>query len=54
MFFSSPLLSKVVIPEFILDFLLQKPLYATLISIFYLAIFILSIRLLFVLPLMLF
>lgn len=53
-FFSSPLLSKVVIPEFILDFLLQKPLYATLISIFYLAIFILSIRLLFVLPLMLF
>ncbi len=53
-FFSSPLLSKVVIPEFILDFLLQKPLYATLIGIFYLAIFILSIRLLFVLPLMLF
>lgn len=53
-FFNSPLLSKIVIPEFILDFLLQKPLYATLIGIFYLAIFILSIRLLFVLPLMLF
>lgn len=53
-FFSSPLLSKIVIPEFILDFLLQKPLYATLIGIFYLVIFILSIRLLFVLPLMLF
>lgn len=53
-FFNSPLLSKIVIPEFILDFLLQKPLYATLLGIFYLAIFILSIRLLFVLPLMLF
>lgn len=53
-FFNSPLLSKIVIPEFILDFLLQKPLYATLIGILYLAIFILSIRLLFVLPLMLF
>lgn len=53
-FFNSPLLSKIVIPEFILDFLLQKPLYATLIGIFYLTIFILSIRLLFVLPLMLF
>lgn len=53
-FFNSPLLSKIVIPEFILDFLLQKPLYATLLGIFYLTIFILSIRLLFVLPLMLF
>lgn len=53
-FFNSPLLSKIVIPEFILEFLLQKPLYATLLGIFYLAIFILSIRLLFVLPLMLF
>lgn len=53
-FFKTPLLSKVVIPEFIIEFLLQKPLYAIAILSFYLVIFVLSIRLLFLLPLMLF
>ncbi|WP_056957340.1 glycerophosphoryl diester phosphodiesterase membrane domain-containing protein [Ligilactobacillus apodemi] len=53
-FFKSPLLSKVVIPKFILEFLLQKPLYLSLIATFYLLVFILSIRMLFVLPLMFF
>lgn len=53
-FFKSPLLSKVVIPKFILEFLLQQPLYLFLVSTFYLLVFILSIRMIFVLPLMFF
>lgn len=52
-FLKSPLLSKVVVPEFILEFLLKKPLYASLIALFYLSVFIISIHLLYVLPLLL-
>lgn len=52
-FLKSPLLSKVVVPEFILEFLFKKPLYACLITLFYLIVFIISIRLLYVLPVLL-
>lgn len=52
-FLKSPLLSKVVVPEFILEFLFKKPLYASLITLFYLIVFIISIRLLYVLPVLL-
>ena len=53
LFFKSPLLSKIVIPEFILDFILKNPLYTSLIALFYVIVFIISIRLLYVLPVLL-
>lgn len=43
-----------MIPKFILEFLLQQPLYLFLVSTFYLLVFLLSIRMIFVLPLMFF
>lgn len=52
LFFSTPLLSKVVIPNFILTFIDQQPVYATLLTLFYLAGFWLGLRDLYVLPLM--
>lgn len=50
--FKTPLLSKVTIPAFIVDFLLNNPLFACLLGLFYLGIFYLGLRLLLTLPLM--
>lgn len=50
---SSPLLSKVKIPVFILDTLIQKPIYALGIIIFFLAITFLAIRFIRFFPIML-
>lgn len=50
--FKTSLLSKVTIPTFIIDFLLNNSIYACLLGICYLLIFYLGLRLLLTLPLM--
>lgn len=52
--FRTPLLNKVTIPTFIVDFLLAKPWSAVLLALGYLAISYVGMRWLFVLPLMIF
>lgn len=49
---SSPLLNKVKIPDFIMEFLLQNPLATAGIAVFYLVVGYVGIRLLLTLPLM--
>lgn len=52
LFFSTPLLSKVVIPNFILTFIEEHTLYAVLLTLFYLGGLWLGLRYLYVLPLL--
>ncbi|MBB1085587.1 glycerophosphoryl diester phosphodiesterase membrane domain-containing protein [Limosilactobacillus fastidiosus] len=52
--FRTPLLSKVQIPEFILDFMTRNSVLLTILIIFYIIITILGIRLILTLPLMIY
>ena len=52
--FRTPLLSKVQIPEFILDFMTRSSLLLTILIIFYIVITVLGVRLIMTLPLMIY
>lgn len=52
--FRTPLLAKIQIPEFILDYMTRTPILLTLLIVFYVVVLFFGIRLLFTLPLMIF
>ena len=52
--FRTPLLAKIQIPEFILDYMTRTPILLTILLVFYVIVFFLGVRLLFTLPLMIF
>lgn len=52
--FRTPLLAKIQIPEFILDYMTRTPILLTILIVFYVVVLFLGVRLLFTLPLMVF
>lgn len=52
--FRTPLLAKIQIPEFILDYMTRTPILLTILLVFYVIVFFFGVRLLFTLPLMIF
>ena len=52
--FRTPLLAKIQIPEFILDYMTRTPFLLTILIVFYVVVIFFEVRLLFTLPLMVF
>lgn len=52
--FRTPLLAKIQIPEFIIDYMTRTPLLLTILLVFYAVVLVLGVRLLLTLPLMIF
>ena len=52
--FRTPLLAKIQIPEFILDYMTRTPILLTILIAFYIVVFFFGVRLLFTLPIMIF
>lgn len=52
--FRTPLLAKIQIPEFILDYMTRTPILLTILIVFYAVVLLFGIRLIFTLPLMVF